>query len=161
MIGEGFFFFKSLKISEIIIKTSKIIMPIKFTSVVDFMEFAPNKICKKNVKPVDKIKATITGLMHFKMFCTGLNFNKFLIAQAINKMIIKEGKTTPSVARNDPQNPPCEEPTNVAILIAIGPGVDSAIAIKSKNSSLFNNFFLFTNSFSKKTNHCVTTTKGE
>ena len=79
-IGEGFLFLKILNKSEIIIKTSKIIMPIKFTSVVDFMEFTPNKICKKNVKAVDKIKATITGLMHFKTFCTGLNFVRFLIA---------------------------------------------------------------------------------
>ena len=33
-----------------------------------------------------------------------------------------------------PQKPPCDEPTNVAIFTASGPGVDSETAIKLKNS---------------------------
>ena len=49
--------------------------------------------------------------------------------------MINEGKTTPSVASNAPQNPPCDEPTKVAIFTATGPGVDSATATKLSRPS--------------------------
>ena len=55
----------------------------------------------------------------------------FFRIDATSKIIINEGKTTPSVATNAPKNPPSEYPIKVAILIAIGPGVDSLIPKKS------------------------------
>ena len=61
----------------------------------------------------------------------------FFINIDIANIIINDGNATPIVASIDPKIPPCDDPTNVAILIAIGPGVDSDIAIKFNNSSLF------------------------
>ena len=52
--------------------------------------------------------------------------------EAISKIMIKEGKTTPRVADSAPKIPPCVEPIKVDILTAIGPGVDSATAISPK-----------------------------
>ena len=49
-------------------------------------------------------------------------------------MMINEGKIAPAVAQRAPKNPPCDEPTKVAIFTAIGPGVDSATAIKLSSS---------------------------
>ena len=45
-----------------------------------------------------------------------------------------EGSTTPSVETSAPIRPACEEPMNVAILTASGPGVDSDTAMKFRNS---------------------------
>ena len=50
-------------------------------------------------------------------------------------MMTNEGNTTPRVASSAPKNPPCDEPIKVAIFTAIGPGVDSATAMKLINSS--------------------------
>ena len=47
----------------------------------------------------------------------------------IRNMIQKEGSTMPAVAATAPINPFCLYPTYVAQLIAIGPGVDSAITV--------------------------------
>ena len=47
----------------------------------------------------------------------------------ITKIMTKEGKTMPKVATSEPRNPACLNPTKVAQLIAIGPGVDSAITV--------------------------------
>ena len=46
-----------------------------------------------------------------------------------------EGMTAPSVASSAPRKPPTRQPTKVALFIAIGPGVDSAIAMISRISS--------------------------
>ena len=54
-------------------------------------------------------------------------------------MITNEGITMPRVEKNAPQNPHTLYPTKVAEFIAIGPGVDSAIARISRISSLFLN----------------------
>ena len=54
----------------------------------------------------------------------------------VNKIIKKDGNTTPIVAIIAPIKPACELPTNVAIFIAIGPGELSANAMKFNNSSL-------------------------
>ena len=40
---------------------------------------------------------------------------------------------TPMVAIAPPSIPPCEVPIKVAMLIAMGPGVDSAMPIKSSS----------------------------
>ena len=46
-------------------------------------------------------------------------------------MMTKDGMQTASVAKNDPTTPMILYPTNVAQLIATGPGVDSAIVMIS------------------------------
>ena len=56
-------------------------------------------------------------------------------------MIRKDGSTTPAVAATAPFVPATFFPMNVAELIAIGPGVDSAMAITSRISSLLIHFF--------------------
>ena len=50
-------------------------------------------------------------------------------------MMTNEGSTTPSVETSAPVKPACDEPMNVAILTASGPGVDSDTAMKFRNSS--------------------------
>ena len=67
--------------------------------------------------------------------------------QQIN-MIVKDGTTIPKVPKNAPQNPATRYPTNVEELIAIGPGVDSAITVTSESSSVVIHFFLSTHSWS-------------
>ena len=73
--------------------------------------------------------------MPFNVAFTPANFIKFLASVAINKIITKEGITIPSVAIKEPRIPPCEEPMKVAILIAIGPGVDAENIESSENSN--------------------------
>ena len=50
---------------------------------------------------------------------------------ANKRIIIKEGRTTPSVVNIAPNIPFWLNPIKVAIFIANGPGVDSLIAMKS------------------------------
>ena len=64
----------------------------------------------------------------------------------IKIIITKDGITTPIVAKIDPKTLPTRYPTKVAILIAIGPGVDSEIVIISSSSSSVIHFFFSTNS---------------
>lgn len=49
---------------------------------------------------------------------------------------MKAGKTQPNVQIIAPGNPERRVPTNVAEFIDIGPGVISAMVIKSANSSI-------------------------
>ena len=51
------------------------------------------------------------------------------------KMITKEGSTIPKVAAVAPKSPACLKPTKVAQLMAMGPGVDSAMAVTVTISS--------------------------
>ena len=53
-------------------------------------------------------------------------------------IIINEGKITPIEAIKEPKKPACVDPTKVAMLIAIGPGVDSQTPKKLINSSSVN-----------------------
>jgi hypothetical protein len=63
-------------------------------------------------------------------------------------MIIKDGSTTPIVEKVDPSTPLTLYPIYVAELMAIGPGVDSAIATISRNSSFVIQPFFSTSSLS-------------
>lgn len=93
------------------------------------------KITLKNiVQAVAKIIPIIAGRIPPSVAFTPAYFNSFVNREAIKRIRIKEGRTTPSVASNAPQKPPCDEPTKVAIFTAIGPGVDSATAIKLRSS---------------------------
>ena len=53
-------------------------------------------------------------------------------------MMITEGRTSPKVASSPPAIPVVLKPAKVAILIPIGPGVDSETAIISANSDAEN-----------------------
>lgn len=80
------------------------------------------------------INATMTGLTPFNPPWTNLFFKNLEITIATRIMMINDGRTTPKVAHIAPKMPPVCEPTNVDILMAKGPGVDSLIAIKSLSS---------------------------
>ena len=58
--------------------------------------------------------------------------------------MISEGMITPSVAISAPGIPAMRIPTNVAELTAIGPGVISAIVIRSVNSLIVSHEWLTT-----------------
>ena len=94
----------------------------------------PKPRLKNIVIAVPKIKAIIAGRIPSSAALTPAYFKSLVNADAIRRMMTKDGSTTPSVARNAPRIPPCDEPTNVAIFTAIGPGVDSATAIKLSSS---------------------------
>ena len=96
--------------------------------------FTWNTTLKNIVQAVAKIIPTTAGRIPPSVAFTPAHFNNFVKSEAMRRMIINEGKTTPSVARSAPKIPPCEDPTKVAIFTAIGPGVDSATAMKFKSS---------------------------
>ena len=77
--------------------------------------------------------ATTQGRTPERKASTPAYFIRFFSTAAISRMMKNEGSTTPSVAQNAPAIPACEDPMNVAILMASGPGVDSDTAIKLKN----------------------------
>ena len=77
------------------------------------------------------MRATTPGLTPSRKAFTPLRFINVFMTEAMSSMIRNAGMMTPSVARIAPSTPPCENPTNVAIFTAIGPGVDSDTAIKS------------------------------
>ena len=58
------------------------------------------------VIPVETIRPTTTGLTPFRKALTPANFIKPDIKDAITKIIIKDGKTTPNVAIIAPNIPP-------------------------------------------------------
>ena len=78
---------------------------------------------------------TMVGRMPESTLFTPAYFRRFLMSAAMMRMMTKEGRMTPSVATSAPKKPACAEPMKVAILTASGPGVDSATAMKLRNSS--------------------------
>ena len=80
------------------------------------------KTPKAVVAAVAKIMPTIAGRMPPSTAFTPAYLSRWESKVATSKMMIKDGKTTPKVASIAPRNPPCEEPTKVAMLTAIGPG---------------------------------------
>ena len=86
------------------------------------------------VRAVARIIATTQGRTPERKASTPAYFIRFCSTAAMSRMMTNEGSTTPSVAKNAPSSPPCEEPMKVAMLTASGPGVDSDTAIKLKNS---------------------------
>ena len=128
-IGDGFFFSASFATMLIAINMANMIMPLRSIASVSPMPLKPIAVLRNIVIAVASIKPTTHGRMPPRNAFTPAYFNKFRISTAMMRMIINDGNTTPSVARSAPRKPPCDEPTKVAILTAIGPGVDSATAI--------------------------------
>ena len=100
---------------------------------------------------VARIIAITHGRTPERKALTPAYFIRFLSTAAIKSIIMKDGRTTPSVARNEPRMPPCVEPINVTILTASGPGVDSETAIKFKNSLSVSQPFEMTVSHTRET----------
>jgi len=112
------------------IATLGIVLP-SFVIILIIASLAKNLMKFAGVKAtLNGIRPTIVGRIPFKVAFTPANFIKFLAREAIINIITNDGRTIPSVAINEPKIPPCDEPINVAIFIAIGPGVDSDTAIK-------------------------------
>ena len=86
------------------------------------------------VTAVARMSATTHGRTPERNASTPRYFMRFRSTAAMSSRSRNDGSTTPSVATSAPQKPPCDEPTNVAIFTASGPGVDSETAIKLKNS---------------------------
>ena len=133
-MGEGFFCKNFCEKLCMVISTAKIIIPFVSADKTSPIDLNENKVEKPIVIAVAKIIAIIQGLTPSRNAFTPLYLSRFEIKAAIIKMIIKEGSITPRVATKLPKTPPCELPINVAILTAIGPGVDSATAMKLSNS---------------------------
>ena len=100
---------------------------------------------------VARIIAITQGRTPERKALTPAYFIRFLSTAAVKSIIMKDGRTTPSVARNEPRMPPYVEPINVAILTASGPGVDSETAIKFKNSLSVSQPFEMTVSLTRET----------
>ena len=94
----------------------------------------PSRVERAMVRAVAKIIATTQGRTPERNASTPAYFIRFRSTAVMSRMMKNEGSTTPSVAKNAPASPPCDEPMKVAILTASGPGVDSDTAMKLKNS---------------------------
>ena len=75
--------------------------------------------------PVKRIRATTTGFIPDMTALKYLFSVKFLSTEAISKITINDGKTTPKTASKLPRSPALVDPIYVARFTAIGPGVDS------------------------------------
>ena len=128
-IGDGFFFSISLATMLITINKENIIMPLRSIASVSPIPLKPIAVLMSIVIAVASIKPMMHGRMPPRNAFTPAYFNKLRTRAAIMRMIKNDGNTTPNVARSAPKKPPCDEPMKVAILTAIGPGVDSATAI--------------------------------
>ena len=133
-MGEKAFFFHILYAQENAAIMKNTHKSFQSNTTAFFQVFTWNTTLKNIVQAVAKIIPTTAGRMPPSVALTPAYFSNFVKSEAMRSMIINEGKTTPSVARSAPKIPPCEEPTKVAIFTAIGPGVDSATAIKFKSS---------------------------
>ncbi len=82
---------------------------------------------------VARMSAMVQGLTASRMASTAGFLIKFLSTIEISRIMTKAGSITPNVATSAPRKPACEDPMNVAMLTARGPGVDSETAIKLTN----------------------------
>ncbi len=97
-------------------------------------EPAGSRVSRAKMSAVERISATVQGRTASRTAVTAGCLSKSLSTIEISRIIMKAGKITPSVATRAPRNPACEEPMNVAMLTASGPGVDSETAMKLTNS---------------------------
>lgn len=79
---------------------------------------------------VPTIRPITVGLIPLITDFTPAYLSKRVKTDAISRIIMKDGNTTPTVATRAPKIPAWDDPTKVAILTAMGPGVDSDTAIK-------------------------------
>ena len=93
------------------------------------------------VMPAFKIKIPTAIFIPRKALAMTVISRKLSKNMEIAKITAKEGKTTPKVAARAPANPACCHPTKVAQLMAMGPGVDSAITVTFIISSWVIHFF--------------------
>ena len=84
--------------------------------------------------PAEAISATTAGLRNSSVCFISLEFLLRVYTYASRVTIIIDGNTQPSVETIAPNTPAMRMPTKVAEFIAIGPGVISAMVIRSANS---------------------------
>ena len=126
----GFHFFQHNNIRQI----RKITKSGIFIPVTDSTLPASKKAFFKILTPAEAISATTAGRRDFKTPCNKSNFRYFKYSFAIAVTIIQDGRIFPSVAASAPGTPATLIPTNVAELMAIGPGVICDNVIRSVNS---------------------------
>jgi len=95
---------------------------------------SPQTASIKIDKPAEAIRATMVGLKPDNTPCITANSLYLKYIHARIETIIQDGRIEPMVAIIAPGIPAILFPTKVAALIAIGPGVISAIVIRSVNS---------------------------
>ena len=78
--------------------------------VIFFMVSMPKNTVSAIVRATERIKPPRAGRMPAINLFTGGYFKRFFITAATSKMRIKEGQTTPTVARSAPKNPPYSYP---------------------------------------------------
>ena len=82
------------------------------------------------------MSATTAGRSVLSTLCSTRIVRYFRYSPAMSVTITHEGSTHPSVATIAPGAPAIFCPTNVAALIAMGPGVICEIVMRSVNSSM-------------------------
>lgn len=134
-IAEIFFLRSFLYTTATVATTANMTSDFQSNSKAEYTLERLKTLDKNIVRAVESIMATIAGCTDLTVRLTPAYLSTLRITAASNNIMINDGKTTPRVAKNEPNKPPCDEPTKVAILIAIGPGVDSDTAIKLSISS--------------------------
>ena len=128
--GETACFFIFLKIRAVRAISAKIIIALRSGVILQPIDEKLKSALKSIIMPADRIIAAIHGLIPSRNDCTAPYLRRFFRINDIIRIITNDGRTTPNVADSAPRIPPCEEPINVAMLMARGPGVDSETAIK-------------------------------
>lgn len=123
-------FFIFLKIRDVTAIRAKMIIALISGVILSPRDEKLNSVLKSIIMPADKIIADMHGRIPKRNDCTPPNFSRFLRIKEIIRIMINDGSTTPKVDKSAPGIPPCDEPINVAMFIARGPGVDSETAIK-------------------------------
>ena len=101
----------------------------------DFTSSVPAgmRVSRARISAVERMRATVQGRTALRVAVTAGCLIKLLSAIEISRMMMKAGRITPTVATKEPNRPAWEEPMNVAMLTASGPGVDSETAMKLTN----------------------------
>ena len=105
IIGDSFLFFDRLKIKFITANIISITIAHISAEKLDWALITPNNELKAIVTAADKIIATTQGLIPERTAFTPAYFKRLSKAAAIIRIIMNAGKTTPSVAINEPSIP--------------------------------------------------------
>ena len=89
---------------------------------------------RRIVSAAEAISATTAGRRQAKTACIASMLRYFSYSHDKSDTMISDGRMQPIVATSAPGMPAMRMPTNVAELTVIGPGVISAMVIRSVNS---------------------------
>ena len=108
---------------------------------------SPQKAITRIDTPAEAISATTAGLSPESIPFIISRFLNLKYTYASIDTIIQDGRTLPKVAIREPCRPATLVPTKVAAFIAMGPGVISAMVIRSVNSLRVSHEFKLTTWF--------------